>query len=102
RLYGTTLTCDNVIEETSSQLVFEADQNGGFRSPYTMRKIGIGRELYQLLQPIINQFVSKHPVVQQENYYLVNILTEESRLFNNIEDNKTTLDIVKNELVQYF
>ncbi|CAG8717256.1 517_t:CDS:1, partial [Scutellospora calospora] len=47
-----------------------------------MRKIGIGRELYQLLQPIINQFVSKYPVMQQENYYLVNIFTGKCTCFD--------------------
>ncbi|KAF0427252.1 gephyrin: PROVISIONAL [Gigaspora margarita] len=88
-----------------------------------MRKIGIIRELYQLLQPIVNQFASKYPVELRENYYFVNILTGEctcfdfiwngpfqdvckhvhaAHLFNDIEDNKTTLNTIKNDLVQYF
>ncbi|CAG8636492.1 16425_t:CDS:2 [Cetraspora pellucida] len=117
RLYGITLTWDNIIKETSSQLVFEAVKpaiegsdiyfyvkkgNGGFRSPYTMRRISINDKSSKLLQPILNELASKHPVAEQKDYYLVNIFTEESWLFNEVEDNKITLDIIKNNLVQYF
>src|SRR5260364_60203 len=61
--------------ESSDIYFYVKKGNSGFRLPYTMRKIGIDRELCQLLQPIVNQFASKYPVEQQENYYLFNILT---------------------------
>ncbi|CAG8827089.1 28191_t:CDS:2, partial [Gigaspora margarita] len=92
KLYSITLIYDNIVKETSSQLIFEAEM-AGF-DHHILRKIGSDRELYQLLQPIVNQFASKYPVEQQENYYLVNILMG--------SDNKTTLDIIKNNFVQYF
>ncbi|KAF0495988.1 proteophosphoglycan ppg4 [Gigaspora margarita] len=138
KLYGITLIRDNIIEETSPQFVFEAGQtaeggfdtyfyvkkgNSEFRSPYNMRKISIDNESFKLLQPMHNKLASKHPIMQQYDYYLVNISTEEctcldfiwngsfrnickhvhaARLFNDIENNKITLDSVKNDLVLYF
>ncbi|CAG8476091.1 7581_t:CDS:2 [Cetraspora pellucida] len=177
RLYGITLVRDNIIKETSSQLIFEAGQvtywnsriiehqtlpfkqpmdikrrlnqgrlyvllhlvkpavkeldtyfyvkkgNNKFRSPYTMRDIYIDNKLYQLLKPMLDKLASKHLIEQQDNYYLVNISTGEctcldfvwngsfrdvckhvhaARLFNDVENKKITLDIIKHDLVLYF
>ncbi|CAG8791212.1 5165_t:CDS:2, partial [Cetraspora pellucida] len=115
RLYGITLVRDNIIKETSSQLIFEAVKpavkeldtyfyvkkgNNKFRSPYTMRDIYIDNKLYQLLKPMLDKLASKHPIEQQDNYYLVNIST--ARLFNDVENKKIILDIIKHDLVLYF
>ncbi|RIB24775.1 hypothetical protein C2G38_2241810 [Gigaspora rosea] len=97
--------------------------NNKFRSPYTMRDICIDGEIYQLFQPMLNILASKHPVAQEDNYYLVNISTGEctcldfiwngsfrnvckhvyaARLFNNIENNKIAPDVIKHDLVLHF
>ncbi|RIB29555.1 hypothetical protein C2G38_2155016 [Gigaspora rosea] len=149
RLYGITLIRDNIIEENSSQFVFEAGQgwlyallhsvrpveggsntyfyvkkgNSGFRLPYTMRKINIDNKSFELLQQMINKLASKHPIMQQNNYYLVNISMGECtcldfmwngsfrdvckhvhavHLFDDIENNKIMLNSIKHDLVQYF
>ncbi|CAG8767889.1 13496_t:CDS:2, partial [Ambispora leptoticha] len=56
----------------------------------------------KLLQPMLNELASKHPVVQQKDYYLNNIFTRESWLFNKVEDNEIILNIIKSDLMQYF
>ncbi|CAG8824105.1 15380_t:CDS:2, partial [Cetraspora pellucida] len=76
--------------------------NNKFRSPYTMRDIYIDNKLYQLLKPMLDKLASKHPIEQQDNYYLVNISTSESHLFNDVENKKITLDFIKHDLVLYF
>ncbi|CAG8762977.1 8296_t:CDS:2, partial [Gigaspora rosea] len=93
-IYGVTLVQNNIIEETSPQLIFKSDK-----------------------------LASKHPIAKLDSYYLVNMLTSECTcfdfiwngsfrdvckhvhaacLFNDIEDNKVTLDIIKHDLVLYF
>ncbi|CAG8809035.1 27064_t:CDS:2, partial [Racocetra persica] len=76
RLYSITLTWDNIIKETSSQLVFEAvkpvvegsdtyfyvkKENSEFRSLYTMRRISIDDKSSKLLQLMLNELASKYP-----------------------------------------
>ncbi|CAG8828967.1 37992_t:CDS:2, partial [Gigaspora margarita] len=78
RLYHIILVQNNIIEETSSQLIFESGQS------------------YQLLQPMLDKLASKHSIAKLDNYYLANILT--AHLFNDIEDNKVTLDTIKHDL----
>ncbi|CAG8694776.1 2596_t:CDS:2, partial [Gigaspora rosea] len=67
--------------------------NNKFRLLYTMRDICINGEIYQLFQPMLNILASKHPVAQEDNYYLVNISTE---------NNKIAPDVIKHDLVLHF
>ncbi|CAG8848148.1 6384_t:CDS:1, partial [Racocetra persica] len=73
--------------------------------------------------PLLNKLISKHPVIQLNDHHIVNISTKEctclnfvwnksfhdvckhvhaARLFNDIENDKTILNAVKNDLVKYF
>ncbi|KAF0467833.1 gephyrin: PROVISIONAL [Gigaspora margarita] len=84
--------------ESSDIYFYVKKGNSGFRLPYTMRKIGIDRELCQLLQPICTCF----DFIWNGSFRDVCKHVHAARLFNDIEDNKTTLDIIKNDFVQYF
>ncbi|CAG8758831.1 35746_t:CDS:2, partial [Gigaspora margarita] len=56
-------------------------------------------EIYQLFQPMLNILASKHPIAQEDNYYLHIYAT---RLFNDIENNKIASDVIKHDLVLHF
>ncbi|RIB18018.1 hypothetical protein C2G38_2185769 [Gigaspora rosea] len=101
------------VEEGFDIYFYVKKGNSGFRSPYTMRKINIDNKSFELLQQMIDKLASKHSVMQQNDYYLVNISTGEctcldfiwnssfrdickhvhaARLFDDIENNKITLN----------
>ncbi|CAG8498657.1 310_t:CDS:2 [Cetraspora pellucida] len=77
KMYNITLIQDNIIKETSSQLVFEAVKpaiegsdiyfyikkgNDKFRSLYTIQKISINDKSSKLLHLMLNELASKHSV----------------------------------------
>ncbi|CAG8696554.1 5419_t:CDS:2, partial [Cetraspora pellucida] len=115
----------NIVKETSSQLIFEAGQGRLYVLLNLVKPADreLDIEIYQLLQSMLNILAAKHPVVQQDNYYLVNISTGEctcldfmwngsfrdvckhvhaAHLFNDIENNKIIPDIIKHDLMLYF
>ncbi|CAG8763265.1 5653_t:CDS:2 [Cetraspora pellucida] len=111
--------------ENSSQFIFEAGQerlcvllylvkpvvgendlyfyvkkgNNKFHFLYTMKYINLDNESYQLLQPLLNKLISKHP---NGSFHDVCKHVHAAHLFNDIENGKTTLNAVKNDLVKYF
>ncbi|CAG8814545.1 16398_t:CDS:2, partial [Gigaspora margarita] len=87
------------VEGGSDIYFYVKKENSGFRSPYTMRKINIDNKSFELLQQMIDKLASKHPVMQQNDYYLH---VHAARLFDDIENNKIMLNSIKHDLVQYF
>ncbi|CAG8783679.1 4947_t:CDS:2, partial [Gigaspora rosea] len=82
--------------KSGTALHIVALRNSGFRSPYTMRKINIDNKSFELLQQMIDKLASKHSVMQQNDYYLVNISTGECTCLDFIW-NSSFRDICKHE-----
>ena len=112
------------VRPTSEDVYFHIKKaNSKFRSPYTMRPITIHYEVHNQLQKMLDKLASKHAVPQEDGCYLANIQTGEctcldfawngsfrdickhvhaARLYNEIEEDKTSLTEVKQKLVKHF